>query len=289
VRKDWAGLGSVVPSLREFLGAAPPGAPVPEQGAHVAAAYLGPAATTHDLASLTNLGVLAVLSRAAPETWLVRPGAARVVERTDLRSIPSEPPRLLRSPGVVDAHRPETGDRLWGDYASLGWYQLGGATYLVGLAVPDGYAVARWEPRWTGQDLESELPAPDVESPMIRDLVEHGEFASSAARFLVVMGILLEAQGSPLQVELERGTRRRHVRLDPSRARARPGSRPAPRYPPAGPGAAASRVPDERPVEGHVRRQRHGPGLALMKWIYVEQYEATRWLSPRWLVSPREA
>lgn len=46
-----------------------------------------------------------------------------------------------------------------GHYASLGWYEFEDATYLLGLTYPTGYAVARWTPAWTGQDIEPQLPA----------------------------------------------------------------------------------------------------------------------------------
>ena len=36
----------------------------------------------------------------------------------------------------------------------------------------------------------------------------------------------------------------------------------------------------ERQVRGHLKRQRHGPGMSLSRWIYVSQYAAWRWVRP---------
>jgi hypothetical protein len=49
----------------------------------------------------------------------VRPEVARLVAHTDLHSLPGEPPRLLRGPLLFEVHRPETGNRLFGDTVAL--------------------------------------------------------------------------------------------------------------------------------------------------------------------------
>lgn len=41
------------------------------------------------------------------------------------------------------------------------------------------------------------------------------------------------------------------------------------------------RVAEAVAVRGHLRRQRHGPGLAQVRWVYVASYEARRWVAPR--------
>lgn len=274
----WEGLATVIPRCRRAVSRAPAELPLRERAALVAAETFSPA-TMGQVGGVINLSALAILSRCAPDTWLCRPSASAIVHDTDLHSIPTEPPRMLRAPGIVEVRRPETGERLWGDYASLGWYEFEGVTYLLGLAYPDGYAVARWRPAWTGQDLEAQLPGTEIGAPLIRSIGEHHEFAVAAARYLVVLGLLAEAEGSPLRIELDCQERRtRHVYVGDRPVRPRDAASSAPAELPG-------RTAEQRPVSGHLKRQRYGEGRALVKWIYVEQYEARRWFASRWVVS----
>jgi len=250
----------------------------------VAAATFGPD-TLSLVGGAVNLAALAILSRCTPATWLCRPSAAAIVHDTDLHAIPGAAPKLLREPGIVEVRRPETGERLWGDYASLGWYEIEGATYLLGLRYPNGCAVARWKPQWTGQDLEAQLPTAEIGSPTINSIGEHHVFAVQAARFLVVLGLLAEVEEGPLRIELDRRERKtRHVYVHDRLAR----PRDAVHSPP--PAAEIDgRVAEDRWVKRHLKRQRFGKGLAEVKWIWVEKYEARRWFASRWVVSEREA
>jgi hypothetical protein len=54
---------------------------------------------------------------------------------------------------VIETVHPERGEVLFDRTACLGGDQLDGASYLVGLDLPEGIRVARWEPRWSGEDL----------------------------------------------------------------------------------------------------------------------------------------
>jgi hypothetical protein len=194
---------------------------------------------------------------------------------------PTEPPRLLHAPGIVEVRRPETGERLWGDYASLGWYDVNGTTYLLGLAYPDGYAVARWTQAWTGQDLEPQLPGTELGSPLIDNLGEHHEFATAAARYLVGPRATRRGRGQPAADRARPAgpadtarLRRRSAGASAGCSELGTGGRSA------GPDRRATG--GQRVVTGHLRRQRHGEGRALTKSIYVEQYEARRGFASRW-------
>jgi hypothetical protein len=57
------------------------------------------------------------------------------------------------------------------------------------------------------------------------------------------------------------------------------GKAPAERTP-AAEAAPAGRAADVVAVRGHLKRPRHGAGLAETKWIYVAGYEARRWVAP---------
>ena len=66
----------------------------------------------------------------------------------------------------------------------------------------------------------------------------------------------------------------RRVYLDEPPARARSSS--------GDPGGAVEgRLGLEVPVRGHLKRQPYGPAQSLRRWVYVESYEARRWIAPR--------
>ncbi len=295
----------MVPRLRREVAAAPPDLPLRERAGWVAyASFLGTTApekvaagaqsiaaqterlgpherleVMHDFQSRLDLAALAISSRCAPPTWLVRPAASALIHGTDLHAIPSEPPKLLRGPGIVEARRPETGERLWGSVASLGWFHAGDLIILLGLCYPDGYVIARWTPQWTGEDLEEQLPARDT-SPLIENLDEHEAFAQAAAQYLVVLGLFAEIEDGPLRIEFDRRERERKQHdvylRDPS---PRAPAAPAPTVDPTG------RVIALRPVTGHMHRYWVGPGRAKLEWRYIAEHSARRWLGPRWVVS----
>jgi len=295
VADRWRGLVDLVPRLRREVERSPAELSLRERaawvtyaslygttdGAKIAAKFDAEPPDPQLVQSRINLSALAIVSHARPATWLCRPAASAVVHGTDLHSIPDAPPALLRAPGIVETRRPETGERLWGDYASLGWYQIDGAMYLLGLCYPDGYAIARWTPRWTGGELDPELPDLD-HSPLIDDVDEHREFAQQAARYLLVLGLLAEAEHTPLRIEIDKRERAtRHVYLGEHVPRSR-------EVETADTDTIEGRVADAVVVSGHLKRQRYGEGRALVKTIYVAGYSARRWVAPRWDVSKRD-
>lgn len=286
--KKWWGLDRMMPTLRKLVVAAlpPDGRAMTRdelkfKASVITQAYYKDVQDTESTVCFVNVTALALLTNAQPATWLCRPSASRVIHETDLHSIPTLPPRLMRQPGVIEARRPETGERLWGDVASLGWYALGETYWLIGLSYPDGYMVARWTPKWTGEDLDEQLPALDpsaLVSPDKKDAFY--DFAFSAARYLLVLGLLAEADPSPLRIMLDKSDKakkRRDVYLDDRRST-------KPRAPSPVPLLDGRFVADVA-VTGHLKRQRYGEGHSKVKWIYVQGFSARRWVSPRWLVA----
>jgi len=243
-----------------------------------------------DQPALINIGTLAMLM-ARLVVHRLSAGATRTVHETDLHPLPGEPPILLRRPWIVESRRPDR-EPLFGKTASLAGYPLGGAIFLVGLEYPDGVFVSRWRPDWTERDLDITV-APDEGSPLIDDVDAHHEWARQAARFAVVLGLLLEAEGTPVSVDEERPKQQRSTRapgrpssdewmvrrvyINERRFLATP-DRSASETRAAAPGGRSETT---TLVRGRVKRQPNGPGRPPRKWIYAQSYEARRWVSPK--------
>ena len=284
---SWRGLADTVDRL---LRAGPPRFATDDL--RLAAAELATRALPGAPPAAVNVAALALSMRGRLVVHRLAAGATRLVHETDLHSLPGEPPRLLRGPWIAEAREPERG--LFAGCAALGGYPLDGAVFLVGLGYPDGAMVARWVPRWDGRDLAAGMPEPDG-SPLVDDVEGHAAWAREAARFAVVLGLLLDAEGTPVATadEPRRRERRqagrrpewvvRRVYLDRLVRRAGGGAAEAASEPVDREHLGAAMVP----VRGHLRRQPYGPGGALRRWVYVEGYEARRWVAPRAVVDVR--
>src|SRR5690606_1894540 len=201
-----------------------------------------------------------------------------------LHSLPDEPPRLLRTGWIAEVREPGR-EVLFGSTCSIGCYELDGTRYLIGLDHPDGARVARWRPQWRGGELEAGIVREDS-GGLVDDVQEHEEWGREAARWAVVLGLLLDAEGVPLRTTDE-GPALPGSRHGAARSGRPWGVRrisltggPVPR-PGGGSGEAQATELDQRiaaevRVRGHLKRQRYGSERALVKWVYVESYEARR-------------
>lgn len=279
-------------------GTLPPGVGAREAAAAVALGTWG--AKAMQLPELVNLGAWAWLARGRAVVHFVRPSVPRLVRATDLHQLPDAPPDLLRSPWCVEVGRPERGERLWGDTWALAGYELDGTHYLIGLE-GEGARVVPWRPRWSGRDLAEGVDTTLMDeaaaelgiAASVQGDEAHRAWAVEAARTAVVYALLLDAAGAPVRVTVEQDDRERRRRGSPeprgtwstSRVTLTPeGDRAVSVRPdPAGPGEPADlsgRVAVDRPVVGHLKRQRYGEGNRQVRWIYVEGYAARRWVAP---------
>lgn len=274
---------------------APPSAlPFRERAAARALACFG-GALLLDLPELVNVAGLSISMEPRLVLHRVSPGAASLVHATDLHSLPGEPPRLLRDGWLLESRDIES-EPLFGRTVCLGGYRLEEAIYLVGLDYPDGANVARWVPHWGEGDLEQALVTPD-HSPLIADFDAHYEWAREAARFALVLGLHLDAEGSPVVTTEEHGPHPGQQRRGAGQSvrdkrqadwivrRVHLSKLFTPRAgdTPPGDGAldTAHRLGQMTAVHGHLKRQPYGPGAALRRWIWVDGYEARRWVAPK--------
>ncbi len=272
----WQGLRLDVQRLQRYIAKAPP-MELRARAAWVASAAFG----ADRVADMIDFAELALRARPTIGTWLVRPSASAVIDGTDLHSTPDAPPKLLSAAGIVEVRRPETGERLWGDVCSLGWYDDNGTMILIICEYPHSFLSVGWRPRWTGRDFEESCDVEPLIAPEEQDKLD--ELARHATRYLVVFGLLAESDPSPLRIEIDKAMRgTKHVYLGEHK--------PIPREPIADSAAATidGRIANVSAVSGHLKRQRHGEGLAFTKWIYVAGYSARRWFAPRWIVSKNE-
>ncbi|RKI05681.1 hypothetical protein D7Y15_32755 [Corallococcus sp. AB030] len=171
---------------------------------------------------------------------------------------------------------PDEGTRLFGDTLSLSGYSLDGTMYLLGQLGDGRSVLASWRPRWTGEDLE-EGPRPEC-SPVIDEghTPPHAAWAREAARYAVIFGLLLEAEGSRLGIE-EAGQREAHEGL-PVRTVYLRGPVAVP--PVSSETGFAWSGAMERQARGYLTRQRHGPWLSLARWQFVSKRSMWRWVRP---------
>lgn len=218
----------------------------------------------------------------------VAPGVARLVEGTDLHALPGEPPLLLRGPVIVEVRRPDR-DVLFGSTIAVGAYESEtGLLMVVGLMTDGSALVQPWRPVWGGQELAEGIQ----EGTPLADPSEWASYDTwllEALRFLTVFGLLLEAQAAPIRIAdggpKKAAPARRGGSEWSTRRIALVGQAPASRSP-GSVNVLSGQVPDSFLVEtvavrGHLKRQRHGAGNALVRWIYVEGYSARRWIAPR--------
>jgi hypothetical protein len=280
---SWLSLSSVLAELQRHTSGLSSGLLPREAAAMLALTTYGERIL--ELPALINCAALAL--RLTPlRVHEVRIPVPRLVAETDLHSLPDEPPRLLRSPVLVEVRSPGP-ELLFGDTACLGCYWLDDSFFLVGITYPDGVLVARWQPIWSGGELEEGVRVEPIGSPHLRGLAasKHHAWGVQAARFLTVLGLLLDAEGAPVATTDDPPRVRRSRSGDPprpwgvtriylqQRGRSR-GETPPPR------GEAPTGLPTSVEVRGHLRRVPCGPGGTERRWRYIASYEARRWISP---------
>ena len=258
-----------------------------------------------DAIALDLAGLSVSMAKSGLVAHSLRSDVAKLVDATDLHSLPDASPRLLRRACLVEVSDSEK-DRLFGDTFALGVYANEGKLNIIGIERVGHVLRSRsswWTPAWSGGDLDVGV-AVGMSHPLTNvppgQHEEHRAWAAEAARFLVVLGVLLDTDNAPLEVEEEssrseaerkrlaglkpaqkknvpRAWITRRVSLSPRARRVAPQGGPGASGSPMAPGRQAQ---DQTLVSGHLKRQPWGPKGAQRKWIYVESYEARRWVAP---------
>lgn len=283
----WQSITDLVRVMNLHIKRVPPQPDLRLRAASLAVATYGPARVS-SIPALINLAALTLSMQDRLIVHRVSSGVTRLVHETDLHTLPGEPPRLLRGPWIIEGRDNKA---LFGNTVNLAGYPLDGSIYLIGLDYPGEAYVSRWTPHWREEDLEETVRC--EHSPLIDDVERHYEWTREAARFALVLALHLEAEGSPVVTE-DRSSRQN--RKPAARARRQPGAWVVRRVyldrhtRSAGAGQSAptgahmaldERLPTVVTVRGHLKRQAYGPRRSERRWIYVESYEARRWISPR--------
>jgi hypothetical protein len=234
---------------------------------------------------IVNVAALALCMRDHLVVHEIRQPVPDVVADTDLHSLPDEPPTLLRGPWICDVRDPER-ETLFGTTMALGGYEHAGRICLIGLGDDGSARVGWWTPRWAGGEIDE-----GTVHATLGELGEaHVEWTREAARFAVVLGLLIDAAGTPLRwtdegprlAQRVKGERRpsrpwaiRRVYLDGGAERTSRSGREST------PVSMDGRVAAERQVSGHLKRQPCGPGGRDREWRYIRAHLARRWVAPQ--------
>lgn len=213
--------------------------------------------------------------------------AVDVIDRTDVHSLPSTPPTLFRQRSVVvDSSGYKA---IAHDLVSVGACAYRRDEWVIFGSTEDGQIIAGgWKPQW-GQSIEKATDAGYYGDLLSDNPSVHKTRISAAARLLVVLSMLLEAENTPLisreKPQAPSGSKRsnrqrrdqewtvKHIYLDPTKRPTRETSASTAGH---DSGSQLAVVP----VTGHLKHQPCGKNGEDRKLIYVEGYSARRWVSP---------
>lgn len=213
----------------------------------------------------------------------VSPGAISVIRNLDIQDLPDKPPTLLSLPWLIESKNLDK--PLFGNTVCLGGYFIRNKYFLVGLLYPDGARVESWAPEW-GKDLKIPISWSPFIEPGMEDTRE--EWAAQAAKFSLGLGLLLEAEKTPIAIKpagkserKKRAGKRRGSQTEWVTRRVILGKLATKYYGQSRSGGQELDKEDKilarTIVSGHLRYQPYGPGREQRKWVWIDAYEAHRW------------
>lgn len=229
-----------------------------------------------------NASALANALGEHPVVHELHPGAIEIIANTDLHSLPGQPPLLLDSAFVLTGiNRP-----LFGDTIDLGVYPVPDGGYgILGMDWVAGEFLL-WHPTWEAK----EIVLGDVPIMPGVDIDKLTSFGREAIRFLMVYALLLEADKTPIEVNTQKRKHKRSVAQKQAELgrgewiikRISLTTRRIYKTDSAGHGqeVKGDRILAPTIVSGHLAYQAYGKQWSLHRWIYVDVYEARRWIAP---------
>lgn len=246
------------------------------------------ARTVAGAAELVNIAALADAARERLVVHQLRADTAELVDATDLRSTPTEPPPLMRGPWIVEPE--DIAHPLAGGLLGCGAYELDGRTFVVTLTADGGAQTGEATLHWDselGATLEDHGASEAGLLGVTREQWEQP--LCQGIRTALVLGLLLGVERGPVGSHDARARAPRNATRDARRAAdawvtrtctVRPGALRGSPVAATGPVDTRGLAAIEAPVRGHLKRQPHGPKSGDRKYIWVESYEARRWVAP---------
>ena len=267
---------------------------------------------------LINCAAAAILCHDRFEVTEMSPGAASLVDDTDLCTVPSVAPALLARPLLLEAAKGARAP-LWPrgpvsvfcyPYRALDGRE---GYYLAKLTTADRFVGGFWYPRWSGEPIEASVPAELYDVSLAEAFAkgsragfatadeQHCREVAKIAQYVLTLAILWEARNTPLRVtedrEAERASARsrrppppvqcasvRRVTLRPLDAPE--GSRTLRTQAPTRDDAETERanhktITVSTTVRNHVQRYHCGPNRERIEWRFKARASALRWASER--------
>lgn len=261
--------------------------PARERAAAVAIATWGEHLVT-TASVLLNIAALADAARDRLVVHQLRAQTAALVDATDLRSSPTEPPALMNGPWLVEPA--DTSRPLAGGVIGVGAYELDGRAYVVTLTADGGAQSGEATLHWDS-DLGATFDDRGASEAGLLG-ISRDEWAQplcQGVRTALVLGILLDAERTPLEREDHSPSPRRGATRDQRRAAeawttrtcsVRAGALGGPPVDERGTLDTRGLAAVEARVSGHLKRQPHGPGGRERRYVWIESYEARRWVAP---------
>jgi hypothetical protein len=249
-----------------------------------------------------------------PEVTAIEDGVAELVDSVKVEGCPEVAPAFFRGGAVFV--RTKTGRPLYGEVLAIVVYRALEAWYATTYEVKDGNRLHcngyRFQLEWGRPSMEAAV----VEAPFMGDwIADDGtkwreadpadrkkllpspaerEAILPALRWVLALGALLEARGTPLEhadagaaeriirrkrYQTAPGVSYRTVRVSQAGVRAMVPGGPASTSEEPGAPAGEREGLSKRPVRvaSFLRRQACGPKMSERRWVYVREHVATRW------------
>ena len=229
--------------------------------------------TTHE-PLLINVTALRLCLPKELTVYEITTGVSGQIDATDIHNFPSLCPDFLKKAFVLESKKPE--HPLFGNTSSLGGYWIDGNFYLVGIGCPDG---ATLHPVWDGREITGN------ETNVLGDTAELNEWAKDAMRYVLILSLLMEAERTPVMCgsgkshksTIKRGNKKQWIveRVYLNKKYISQAQKSEDNI-----FSTDGKTQKTVPVRGFIRSQHYGANNTQIKFVYIESFEARRWIIP---------